>query len=150
MLKISKILVIDDDDTICKTLAVTLESEGYQVDTAKTGEEAIAKSYSHFYNLAIVDWRLPDMHGTDLLRSLKETTPKMMKIMLTGYPSMNVAIDAVNRHADAFLVKPPKMDELLAKVKELLSLQDEADQYSQMKVVQFIESKTKEAIESKR
>ena len=74
----------------------------------------------------------------------------MMKIMLTGYPSMDVAIDAVNRHADAFLVKPPNMDELLAKVKELLSLQDEAEQYSQLKVVQFIESKTKEAIESKR
>ena len=71
MLKISKILIIDDDDTICKTLAVTLESEGYQVDTAKTGEEAIAKSYSHFYNLAIVDWRLPDMHGTELLGRLK-------------------------------------------------------------------------------
>ncbi len=149
MLKISKILVIDDDDTIRRTLALTLESEGYSVDTAKEGEEAIAKSYTHFYNLAIVDWRLPDMPGTELLGRLKETTPKMMKIMLTGYPSMGVAIDAVNKHADAFLVKPPNMDELLAKIKELISLQDEADQFSQLKVVQFIESKTKEAIEAK-
>lgn len=149
MLKVSKILVIDDDNNICKTLALTLEAEGYKVDTAKNGEEAIAKSYTHFYNLAIVDWRLPDMAGTELLNKLKETTPKMMKIMLTGYPSMGVAIDAVNKHADAFLVKPPNMDALLAKIKELLSLQEEAEEYSQLKVVQFIETKTKEAIETK-
>lgn len=149
MLKVSKILVIDDDKNILKTLALTLEAEGYKVDTAKNGEEAIAKSYIHFYNLAIVDWRLPDMTGIELLGKLKETTPKMMKIMLTGYPSMGVAIDAVNKHADAFLVKPPNIDELLVKIRELLGLQEEADEYSQLKVVQFIETKTKEAMETK-
>jgi DNA-binding response OmpR family regulator len=150
MLKIPKILVIDDDDSIRSTLALTLEAEGYTVDTAKDGEEAIAKSYSNFFNLAIVDWRLPDIAGTDLLGKLKETTPKMAKIMLTGYPSMNTAIDAVNKRADAFLVKPPNMDELLAKIKELLKLQEETDTFSQFKVVQFIENKTKEIMDSKK
>jgi DNA-binding NtrC family response regulator len=91
-----RVLIIDDDKVIRETLAFTLEDEGYTVDTAENGKEAIEKTDSNFYNLAIVDWRLPDFEGTKLLRELKETTPRMAKIMLTGYPSMNNAIDAVN------------------------------------------------------
>ena len=51
-----------------------LEEEGYKVDTAQNGKEAIDKSYANFYNLAIVDWRLPDIEGTVLLGKLRETT----------------------------------------------------------------------------
>ena len=149
MTRNARILVIDDDQTILETLVVALESEGYFVDTAKNGEEAITKSHSHFYNVAIVDWRLPDIEGTKLLSKLKETTPKMAKILLTGYPSMENAIEAVNRHADAFILKPTAINKLLAKIEELLKLQEEANNYGQAKVAEYIETRTKQVLEAK-
>jgi DNA-binding NtrC family response regulator len=143
-----RVLIIDDDKVIRETLAFTLEDEGYTVDTAENGKEAKEKTDSNFYNLAIVDWRLPDFEGTKLLRELKETTPRMAKIMLTGYPSMNNAIDAVNEHADAFLTKPIAIEELLSKMKQLLELQKKENEYGQAKVAEFIEAKTKQAMSS--
>jgi DNA-binding NtrC family response regulator len=113
----AKILVVDDDENIRVTLVAALQEEGYIVDKARDGKEAIAKSYANFYNLAIIDWRLPDIEGTKLLTEMKETTPKMAKIMFTGYPSMNNAIESVNNHADAFLRKPVNFDVLLNKSK---------------------------------
>ena len=145
----ASILVIDDDQTILETLVAALESEGYLVDTAKNGEEAIAKSYSHFYNVAIIDWRLPDIKGTKLIGALKETTPKMVKIMLTGYPSMENAIEAVNEQADAFLLKPVAICALLVEIEQLLKRQEQANQYSQTKVAEFIETRTKQIMEAK-
>jgi DNA-binding NtrC family response regulator len=146
----ARILVVDDDKVIRYTLTITLEDEGYIVDTAKDGKEAIEKTNSNFYNLAIVDWRLPDIEGTNLLQEFKKTTPKMAKIMLTGYPSMKNAIDAVNERADAFLVKPIAINELLMKMKELLELQKEESLYSQAKVAEFIETRTKQVLEAKK
>ena len=139
-----RILIIDDDKTIRQTLAIVLEEEGYIIDTAENGKEAVAKSVENFYNLAIVDWRLPDIEGTKLITQLKETTPKMVKIMLTGYPSMTNAIDAVNEHADAFLLKPVDIEELLNKIEELLKQQRENEVFSENKIVSFIETRTKE------
>ena len=63
--KKGRILVIDDDEGIRKVVAEALKTEGYVVDTASTGKEAIAKSQINFYNLALVDIRLPDMEGTN-------------------------------------------------------------------------------------
>jgi DNA-binding NtrC family response regulator len=146
MVNNARILVIDDDKIIRDTLQMTLEQKGYCVDKAENGKEAIAKSYANFYNLAIVDWRLPDMEGTKLLGKLKETTPKMVKIMLTGYPSMNNAIDAVNEHADAFFLKPIDFEVLLAKIIELLKQQKEARAFSENLMVNFIETRVKEVV----
>jgi DNA-binding NtrC family response regulator len=143
----ARILLIDDDKNIRQTLAIVLKEEGYFVETAETGKEAIEKSFAGFYNLAIVDWRLPDIEGTVLITQLKETTPKMAKIMLTGYPSMNNAIEAVNQHADAFLVKPVDVEELLKKIRELLILQQENKEFCETKIVSFIETRTKQILQ---
>ena len=146
MVNNARILVIDDDKIIRDTLQMTLEQKGYCVDKAENGKEAIAKSYANFYNLAIVDWRLPDIEGTKLLGKLKETTPKMAKIMLTGYPSMNNAIAAVNERADAFFLKPIDFEVLLAKIIELLKQQNEARAFSENLMVNFIETRVKEVV----
>jgi DNA-binding NtrC family response regulator len=125
MSKNARILVIDDDEIVRETLSIALEEEGYCVDTAENGKEAIEKSYANAYNLAIIDFRLPDIEGTKLLRKLKETKPKMGKIMLTGYPSMENAIAALNEHADAFFLKPVNFEVLVEKINELLKEQEE-------------------------
>jgi len=144
----SKILLIDDDKNIRQTLAIVLQEEGYLVDTAENGKEAVEKSFANFYNLAIVDWRLPDIEGTVLITQLKETTPKMVKIMLTGYPTMNTAIEAVNQHADAFLIKPVDVGELLKKIHELLVMQEQSKEYCEDRIVSFIETRTKQIMQT--
>lgn len=140
----ARILLIDDDELILNSLALCLELEGYEVDKAENGKEAITKSHSNFYNLAIVDWRLPDIEGTKLLGQLKETTPKMAKIMLTGYPSLNNAVEAINNNADAFFLKPVNFEALLEKIEELLKQQAEAKEYSEDIVANFIETRIKQ------
>ncbi len=140
----ARVLVVDDDESIRKTIAAILEEEGYIVDTAENGKEAIEKSNVNFYNLALIDIRLPDMEGTKLLAEVKETTPKMIKIIVTGYPSLQNAITAVNRGADGYLLKPVNIDSLLETIKRHLTRQQEAKKYSEEKVAEFIRTRVKE------
>ena len=140
----ARILVVDDDESIRKALATILQDEGYIVDTAEDGKEAIEKAQSKFYNLALIDIRLPDMEGTSLLAAMKETTPKMVKIIITGYPTLHNAIEATNKGADAYILKPFNVDSVLNTIKQHLKKQQEAKKYSQEKVADFIETRGKE------
>jgi|SRR5665647_1813537 len=142
----ARILVIDDDSSIRETLAMALELEGFCVDVAENGKGAIEKSYANFYNLALVDWRLPDIEGTKLIGKLKETTPKMVKIMLTGYPSMDNAIAAVNERADAFLLKPVDFEVIIDKIRELLKQQEQAQTFTESLMVNYIETRAKKLL----
>jgi len=141
MTNAGKILIVDDSESILKTFSQVLHDVGYVVDTAQTGKEAIGKSNANFYNLALIDIRLPDMEGTKLLTALKETTPKMVKIIVTGYPSLNNAVEAVNKGADGYLIKPAHMEELLKVVRENLQRQHDAEAYSERKVEEFVETR---------
>jgi DNA-binding NtrC family response regulator len=142
--KNARILVIDDDVNIRKSLEAILSAEGYNVDLAKNGKEAIKKSESTVYNVALIDIRLPDMDGVELLTQVKDNVPKMRKIIITGYPSVQNAIEAVNRKADAYLVKPVDVKKLLITIETQLELQKMEKAYSEEKVVEFIETRVKE------
>ena len=140
----TKILVIDDDENIRNTMKTILEDEGYVVDLAATGREAIEKTQKTAYNLALLDIRLPDMEGVELLKLIKDPTPRTRKIMVTGYPSMQNAITALNKNADAYLIKPVNVEKLLTTVKEQLKMQEDERQFSEQKVAEFIETRLKE------
>lgn len=140
----TRILVVDDDESVRKVLATILEEKGYLVDTAENGKEAIEKSKTKIYNLALLDIRLLDMEGTELLTAMKETTPKMIKIIMTGYPSLQNAIEAVNKGADAYMLKPLNMDDALRTIKGHLKNQKQAKKYSEQKVAEFIETRARE------
>lgn len=122
-----RILIVDDDETILKSLREILQSEGYYVDAVKTGREAIEKSLVQFYNLALLDIKLPDMEGTELLTKMNTNTPRMMKVMVTGHPSLENAVEALNLGADAYIMKPVNPEELLKVVEEKLRLQEETE-----------------------
>ena len=144
MRKSERILVIDDDESVRKVLSTALEMKGYVVDTAQKGEEAAEKTREQSYDLALIDIRLPDMEGTKLLAAMKETTPRMMKIIVTGYPSLQNAIEAVNKGADGYVVKPLDMEKLLKTIEEHLKKHREELKYSEEKVTEFIETRAKE------
>jgi len=140
---IAKILVVDDDEGIRTILKAILEDEGYIVETAENGQEAIAMSKTSFFNLALIDIRLPDMEGTNLLTAMNQTTPRMVKIIVTGYPKLDNAVDALNKGADAYILKPFNVPNILGKIREHLKKQEEAEKYSEGKVTEFIETRAK-------
>jgi len=140
----ARILIIDDDENIRKVLTTILEDEGYDVESVDTAKKAIERTRRKFYNLALVDIRLPDMEGIELLTRMKNTTPKIRKIIITGYPTLQNAVEAVNRGADAYILKPFDMEKVLAEIKEQLKRQYEEKKYSQEKVAEFIETRVRE------
>jgi len=135
------ILVVDDDKNILESFKSILESEGYCVDMVESGREAIEKSKAKFHNLALLDIKLPDMEGTELLTKLHRDTPRMMKIMVTGYPSLENAVKSLNLGADAYIIKPVDPEELLKLVEEKLVEQKQAEKMSEEKVAEWIESR---------
>lgn len=139
-----KILIIDDDENIRKALTAVLEDEGYAVETVDTARKGIEKTQTEFFHLALIDVRLPDMEGVDLLPKLRETTPKIRKIIITGYPTLQNAAAAVNKGADAYVMKPFDVEKMLQTIKEQLKKQDEERTFSEKKVAEFIETRVKE------
>jgi DNA-binding NtrC family response regulator len=137
----TRILLVDDDTSIRKVLKAILDEKGYVVDTAENGKQAIKKSQKKFYNLALIDIRLPDMEGTELLSKLKTNKPKMRKIIITGYPSLRNAIEALNKGADAYIIKPLDIDKTLATIKEQLQKQQEEEKMTEEQLVEFIETR---------
>jgi DNA-binding NtrC family response regulator len=140
----SRILVVDDDESIRKILSLILRQSGFIVDTAASGEEAIAKSNVAFYNLALIDVRLPDMEGTKLLTLMKETTPRMMKVILTGYPILDNAVQAIERGVDGYLKKPVNTERLLKIVSQLLERQAKEKTFTEEQLKRYVETRFKE------
>jgi DNA-binding NtrC family response regulator len=125
-------------------LTAILEEEGYIVESAETAKKAIEKSEKAFYNLALIDVRLPDMEGIELLAKIHDTKPKMRKIVITGYPTLQNAVAAVNKGADAYIMKPFDVEKILRTLKEHLQKQKEEKSYTEEKVAEFIETRVKE------
>src|SRR5207245_5242150 len=117
------ILIVDDDRGILKSFKDILEPEGYSVDTAETAMEAVEKCRVRPYNLAIIDIKLRDVDGTDLLARVHEILPRARKIMITGYPSLENAADSLNLQADASSIKPVNPESFLQVVAEQIDKQ---------------------------
>lgn len=129
------ILVIDDDLDYLKLVSKVLSDEGYEVDVAKSGQEAIEKCIKNFYSLMLIDIKLPDVEGIELLTRIKDTDPKIRKVIITGYPGPENMRQALNLGADAYLIKPVEADELLETVRKQLLERDRefAEKYSLLK-----------------
>ncbi|MGA9349291.1 MAG: diguanylate cyclase [Anaerolineae bacterium] len=118
-----RILIVDDNESMCRSLRLVLEKKGYETETASTGREAIEKVQGRFFNLALLDIRLPDMEGIELLAPLKETHPDMAVILVTGHASLKTAMQALNNGASGYITKPLDMDEVLSKTRDVLEKQ---------------------------
>lgn len=136
-----RILIVEDDKNIRETMKNILEQRGYETDAAETGAEAEQKLKNKFFNLVLLDIKLPNMEGTQLLAKLHETTPKMVKIMVTGYPSIENAMEALNQGANAYVIKPVKPAKLLALIKEKLEEQQQAEKMTENKVTDWIKTR---------
>ena len=113
-------LIIDDDEEIRITLSSILENEGYSVEAVENGKKAIRVCEKTPFDVALIDINLPDIKGTELLRILKEKQPKMVRIIITGHPSIENAAESVNEKADGYILKPYDVPQLLEMIKRLI------------------------------
>jgi two-component system OmpR family response regulator len=113
-------LIVDDDKAVRDTLSSILESEGYLVKTAENGKKALHICDKSSFDVALIDVELPDIKGTELLHRLKEKQPKMVRIIITGHPSIENAAKSVNEKADGYVMKPFNVPELLGMIKKLV------------------------------
>jgi DNA-binding NtrC family response regulator len=115
---IDRILLIDDDKNFTKIFSGILNGEGYETVIAHTGAEALEILEENFFAILIIDIRLPDIDGIELISKINKTDPDMRKIILTGNPSLDNVQQALKKGAHDYLIKPVKLEEIKATIKE--------------------------------
>lgn len=136
-----RILVVDDDKYILKTFKAILELRGYRIQVAESGREALEMFGNSFYNLALLDIKLPDMEGTELLAKMHKVKPQVMKIMVTGYASLDNAVLSLNSGADAYIMKPVMPEKLIEVIEEKLREQEMVEMLSEEKLTKWLEDR---------
>ncbi|HVN09554.1 MAG TPA: sigma-54 dependent transcriptional regulator [Patescibacteria group bacterium] len=113
------LLIVDDQKAICELLDITFRKEGHRVEVANSPETARRRIESQIFDIIISDIRMPGGSGVDVLRFAKEISPSTFVILITGVPTLETAIDAVNAGADRYVIKGDKLtDELRQAVRQ--------------------------------
>jgi DNA-binding response OmpR family regulator len=107
-----RVLVVDDEPVVLNSVRKTLVRRGYVVDESFTGREALARFSGDPYQLVLLDLRLPDINGLDLLAKIKREHPNVPVVIVTGYASIESAVEAIQRGASDYLPKPFTPEEL--------------------------------------
>jgi DNA-binding NtrC family response regulator len=118
-----RLLLVDDDALIANSLSEFLKLEGYRVDTAGDGAQAIELLATHRYNLVITDVNMPRTNGLELLRSIKNQHPEVVVLVITGYGTIENAVEAVKMGAFEYLTKPIIDDEIRVAIQKALKQQ---------------------------
>ena len=129
-----KLLLVDDDPAFLQVMARALEKRGFEVASAETADEALALAKEHSPAHALVDLKLAESSGLDLVPELAALDPGMVIVVLTGYASITTAVTAIKRGASNYLAKPVKVDEVLSALGEKAQLPESTDDYSPMSV----------------
>lgn len=106
------ILVVDDEGAIRYSISKTLQRVGYQVHTAASGEDALEMMQRQVYDVVLTDIKMPGLTGVELLAEIKEYSPDAVVILLTGYASLETAIESLRLGAHDYLVKPSSSQDI--------------------------------------
>lgn len=118
---------MDDNENLRSTLTDILEIEGYQAEEAGTGEEALTKAAQDIYNVAIIDLKLPDTTGIQLLQTFRTRYPHQKNVIVTAYGTLQNAMDALNLGANAFIMKPVDPHQLRQALQQCLEEQQKVE-----------------------
>ena len=116
------ILLIDDEAIALSNLSHVLEREGYTVTACKNGESGLAAMQNTRFDLVLTDLRMPGIDGMDVLRHIRETTPEVPVIMITGHATLDSAVEAMKAGAHHYIAKPFRLDEAREVVRSALEL----------------------------
>jgi two-component system response regulator HydG len=136
-----KIIIVDDDLGIVESFTEILKYQGYLVDSATTARDGIKKMSKTFYDLALLDIKLPDKNGTEILKEIKENKPNMIKIMVTGFADLDNAVESLNHGANAYIMKPVNPEELMKLIRDKLLEKEKKEMLSEDKISEWIENR---------
>lgn len=119
MAKRGSVLIVDDDSEICETLADVLEMEGFYVDTAKEGEEGIKKAKEKFFEVVLMDIKMPGMNGAEAFKEIKKISPRTGAIIMTAYAVEALIKKAINDCAFGVIYKPFEMERMLDRIEKV-------------------------------
>jgi|ERR1041385_4651595 DNA-binding NtrC family response regulator len=115
------ILVVDDEESVRVSLTMHLTDEGFDVLAAADGKSAFALLRGKTFDLVILDWKLPDMSGEEILKYIKDYFPKTKVIVITAYANLMIGSAARRDGVDEFLSKPYQVEDLLFTVEKMVS-----------------------------
>ncbi len=115
-----KLLVVDDEDSLRTLVKVELESRGFDVDDAETGERALDRLNAQHYSLVVLDIRMPGMDGLEVLRHIRQHDLADKVIMLTGVDELKIARESLELGANDFLTKPNGIKNLFTCIERVL------------------------------
>src|SRR5262245_21180825 len=118
------VLVCDDELLIRDTLAEFLAQEGFDVKAVGTGEEAVKRAGARFFDVVLCDVNLPGIDGIETLQRVLSVSPETFVLLITAYGTVESAVEAFQRGAQDYLMKPILLDEVLSKIRRLLKLRD--------------------------
>src|SRR6185503_1878869 len=124
----TRILVVDDDRLIRAGLAQCLQQAGYDVEQAASGSTALAEATRDMPDLVLLDYKLPDGSGIDVLRAIRKLSPRTPVVMITGHASIGGAVEAMRDGASDYIAKPFEMEDLLRTVQRALETSDLREQ----------------------
>ncbi|MEW6117059.1 MAG: response regulator [Nitrospirota bacterium] len=116
-----RLLIVEDEDTLCESLRRVFTREGYEVDIAGSAEAALELLKESSYDLIITDIILPGISGIELLSRYKEQNPEQKVIIMTAYASLETAVESLKAGACDFIIKPLMHDEMKRTVRKALS-----------------------------
>jgi DNA-binding NtrC family response regulator len=100
------VLVVDDEKTVCNSCKKILTREGYNVEVAQSGEEALSKVKGNDFDVLVTDWKMPQLDGMEVAKRIKKENPNIAVVMITGYPSVETSIQALRSGVSDYVPKP--------------------------------------------
>jgi len=116
MKKLGRVLVVDDEENIREVLSNYLESMNYEVHTAEDGQDALDKYRKGDFDLIISDLLMPNIDGLELLKRIRNIDKEVIFLMITGYPSIETAVDAIKKGAYDYITKPFHMEDVKLRI----------------------------------
>jgi YesN/AraC family two-component response regulator len=129
---------VDDEIGTRDSLSAILQSEGYVTASVASAKEAMEKARTRFFDIMLLDIRLPDTDGTQLLSHFQKVAPETIKIVITGYPSIENAAQALNIGADSYLTKPLDPDSLLETIKDKLREREQKEKITAKRLADWV------------
>jgi DNA-binding NtrC family response regulator len=118
MMELLRVLVIDDETVICDACDLVLSEKGHKVTARENGKTGLDAVREGSYDVLLLDMKLPDIDGMDILKVVQDEKPELCTIVMTGYSSISNAVQAMREGADNYLAKPFTEDELLQAIEE--------------------------------